>query len=239
MAATMSWGSCLCIHVLIFAWYVFTLSANCSLVNTERHPGAKTYGGRWKYLTFLNLVMQTVFFGLCVLIDIIHLILPAKALRGGVPSLLVKLRDTLFTVLAFPIGSFVFSSFWSIYAYDRELVYPKYLDDIIPVWLNHALHTIIIPLLFVQMYIQNHKYGSRVKGILGLALFSVLYLSWILWVHHVAGIWVYPIMAKLSPMGLVLFFGGAALTMAPLYLLGEKVNRNIWGSAGPQKKKKK
>lgn len=34
---------------------------------------------------------------------------------------------------------FVFTSFWSIYAYDRELVFPKVLDDIIPTWLNHAM----------------------------------------------------------------------------------------------------
>ncbi|XP_056130566.1 androgen-dependent TFPI-regulating protein-like [Lampris incognitus] len=239
MAATVSWGSCLFVHLLIFGWYVFTLWANCTVISTERHPGAKTYGGRWKYLTFINLVMHTVFFGLCVFIDIVHLVLSAKALRGGLPSLLVKLRDITFTVLAFPVGTFVFSSFWSIYAYDRELVYPKFLDDIIPVWLNHALHTIIVPLLFVQMYIQNHQYVSKVKGVLGLAIFALLYLSWVLWVHHVSDIWVYPIMAKLSPVGLVLFFGAAALTMAPLYLLGEKISRKIWGNAGPQKKKKK
>lgn len=37
------------------------------------------------------------------------------------------------------VFQFVFSSFWSIYSYDRELVFPKALDDIIPTWLNHAL----------------------------------------------------------------------------------------------------
>lgn len=26
-----------------------------------------------------------------------------------------------------------------IYAIDRELVYPKYLDEIIPSWLNHVM----------------------------------------------------------------------------------------------------
>jgi len=34
---------------------------------------------------------------------------------------------------------FVFASFWSLYTYDRELVYPKVLDEIIPTWLNHAM----------------------------------------------------------------------------------------------------
>ncbi|XP_035594065.1 androgen-dependent TFPI-regulating protein-like [Oncorhynchus keta] len=243
MATTMSWGSYLLIHVVIFSWYVFTLSANCSLKVTQGHPGAKTYGGRWKYLTFLNLVLQTVFFGLVVLIDIIHLILPSKNLRCGVPLLLVKLRDTIFTIWAFPIGTFVFLSFWSIYHYNRELVFPKFLDDIIPIWLNHAMHTVTLPLALLQMYIQPHRYGSKMRGLLGLSVIAVLYLGWILWVHHVAGIWVYPIMERLSPMGLVIFLGVSSITVAPLYLLGEKLNHKIWKttavSAGPQRKKKK
>lgn len=29
--------------------------------------------------------------------------------------------------------------FWSIYIYDRELVYPKLLDNFIPAWLNHGM----------------------------------------------------------------------------------------------------
>lgn len=29
--------------------------------------------------------------------------------------------------------------FWLIYAVDRELVYPKQLDAIIPMWLNHVM----------------------------------------------------------------------------------------------------
>lgn len=53
-----------------------------------------------------------------------------------------------------------------------------------------------------------------------------------LWVRHASGIWVYPIMAHLSPAGLMVFLSVASLSMAPLYLLGEKLNRVIWGSAG-------
>lgn len=37
------------------------------------------------------------------------------------------------------IFQFVFLSFWILFLYDRELVYPKALDGIFPVWLNHAM----------------------------------------------------------------------------------------------------
>lgn len=39
-------------------------------------------------------------------------------------------------------------------------------------------------------------------------------------------------MAHLSPAGLVVFLSVASLSMAPLYLLGEKLNRVIWGRTG-------
>lgn len=54
----------------------------------------------------------------------------------------------------------------------------------------------------------------------------------VLWVHHVSGIWVYPIMSHLSPMGLVVFLGVASVSMAPLYLLGEKMNQLMWRTTG-------
>lgn len=34
---------------------------------------------------------------------------------------------------------FVCVSFWTLYTYNRELVYPKSLDGVIPLWLNHAM----------------------------------------------------------------------------------------------------
>ncbi|XP_065142496.1 androgen dependent TFPI regulating protein 1 isoform X2 [Paramisgurnus dabryanus] len=230
---------CLLAHLMIFAWYLFTLWTNCSLVSSDRHPGVRSYGGRWKYLTFINLVMQTIFFGLAAAVDVIHMVLPVKQTRSGAPRILAEARDFYFTALSFPICTFVFASFWTLYIYNREMVYPKFLDDIIPVWLNHALHTVIMPLLLVQMFLQNNKYPSRLKGIVFLALFVVLYLLWVLWVHHVSDIWVYPIMAHLGPGGLCLFLGGASLTVVPLYLLGEKLNHMIWSTAGDHQKRKK
>lgn len=180
-----------------------------------------------------------MFFGLCLLLDAVHSAVSVKQSRGGTPLILTKARDFYFTALAFPVGTFVFVSFWTLYTYDRELVYPKMLDEIIPVWLNHAMHTFIMPLLLLQMFLQHHRYPSRTKGIFSLALFAALYLSWVLWVHHASGIWVYPIMAHLSPVGLCVFLGGASLSMAPLYLLGEKLSLMMWSSTGNQKRKKK
>ncbi|KAL4646377.1 androgen-dependent TFPI-regulating protein-like isoform X1 [Arapaima gigas] len=225
------------IHFAIFLWYCFTVNANCSLEITNKHPGARSYGGRWKYLTFLNLVLHTVFFGLCWLTDLVlHL---SSGPPGRLTTLFVNVRDFLFTVLAFPVGAFVCISFWTIYSFDRELVYPKFLDSIIPLWLNHAMHTAIVPLLLIELYLQPHRYPRKSRAVSGLALFCAAYLAWVLWVHHASGIWVYPIMAHLSPVGLVLFLAASSLALVPLYLLGEKLSLKYWNRPETQKKKKK
>ncbi|MGH0177786.1 UNVERIFIED_CONTAM: hypothetical protein FKN15_075980 [Acipenser sinensis] len=171
--------------------------------------------------------LQTAFFGLCFLTDVTRHFFP-KLGRGGPASFLTDLRDTILAVLAFPVGSFVVLSFWLLYAYDRELVYPIFLDDIIPQWLNHAMHTVILPLHLVELYIIPHRFPSWKKGILGLTLFSGLYMAWVFWIHHVSGVWVYPILGFLNPLGRGIFLAAASLTMVPLYFLGEKLNTLLW-----------
>ncbi|XP_029705466.1 androgen-induced gene 1 protein isoform X2 [Takifugu rubripes] len=104
-------------------------------------PAHQTYGGSWKFLTFIDLVIQAVFFGLCVLIDVSSLLTKAGDTSEQERQLrkLVGLRDWMMAVLAFPVGAFVVFTFWSLYLYDRELVYPKLLDNFIPQWLNHGM----------------------------------------------------------------------------------------------------
>lgn len=48
------------------------------------------------------------------------------------------LKTNLMLFLCF-IFQFVFFTFWLLFLYDRELVYPEALDGIFPVWLNHAM----------------------------------------------------------------------------------------------------
>ncbi|XP_049656247.1 androgen-induced gene 1 protein isoform X2 [Accipiter gentilis] len=104
-------------------------------------PAHQTYGGSWKFLTFIDLVIQAVFFGICVLTDLSSLLTKGNDSQEQERQLkkLISLRDWVMAVLAFPVGVFVVTMFWSIYIYDRELVYPKLLDNFIPAWLNHGM----------------------------------------------------------------------------------------------------
>ncbi|XP_069807747.1 androgen-dependent TFPI-regulating protein-like [Dendropsophus ebraccatus] len=224
------------LHLAFLAWSVFAVWQNLEVTSSNLSHGTHTYGGRWKYLTFLNQILQTAFFGICVLCDLLQLCLSN---RNRFCSVLTRLKDCIFATLAFPLGVFVFTSFWSIYAYDRELVYPKHLDSVIPLWLNHAMHTFILPLVLIELFVCSHHYPSKKNGVGVLLVFAIAYVSWVHWVHYAADIWVYPILAKLDAVGMLVFFASSFFIMLAFYWLGEWLTRLRWGSGRPSKKKRK
>lgn len=226
----------LVLHLAFLAWNAFAVWKNVELTGSNLNHGANTYGGRWKYLTFLNQILQTAFFGVCLLCDLLQLCLSH---RNRFCSVLARLKDCMFAALVFPVGVFVVTSFWSIYAYDRELVYPKELDSFIPQWLNHAMHTFILPPLLIELFACPHHYPSKKNGVAVLVVFDLAYLSWVHWVQYAADIWVYPILAKLDAVGMLVFFGSSFLIMLTFYYLGEWLTRLRWSSGRPSKKKKK
>uniref|UniRef100_A0A8C7WWR0 Androgen-induced gene 1 protein n=1 Tax=Oryzias sinensis TaxID=183150 RepID=A0A8C7WWR0_9TELE len=99
--------------------------------------GPTRFGHSWKF----GGVIQATFFGLCVLIDVSSLLTNGGDSREQERQhrKLIGLRDWIMAVLAFPVGAFVVFTFWTLYLYDRELVYPKLLDNFIPQWLNHGM----------------------------------------------------------------------------------------------------
>ncbi|XP_036206348.1 androgen-dependent TFPI-regulating protein isoform X7 [Myotis myotis] len=126
------------------------------------------------------------------------------------------------------LNLFVFLSFWLLFFYDRELVYPKAVDGIFPVWLNHAMHTFILPFSLVEVILRPHCYPLKKNGLTLLAAASLAYICRVLWIYSETGTWVYPVFAKLSPVGLAAFFSLSYIFIASIYLLGEKLNHCQW-----------
>ncbi|XP_076783014.1 androgen-induced gene 1 protein isoform X8 [Arvicanthis niloticus] len=121
-------------------------------------PSHQTYGGSWKFLTFIDLVIQAVFFGICVLTDLSSLLTRGSGNQEQERQLrkLISLRDWTLAVLAFPVGVFVVAVFWTIYAYDREMIYPRLLDNFIPGWLNHGMVPFPPPSEFMATSSEKH-----------------------------------------------------------------------------------
>ncbi|XP_019484022.1 PREDICTED: androgen-dependent TFPI-regulating protein [Hipposideros armiger] len=176
-------------HFLVLCWYIFLNY----YISPEREDLQKSKifvnGGRWKYLTLLNL--------------------------------------------------FVFLTFWMLFLYDRELIFPKALDAIFPVWLNHAMHTSIFPFSLVEIILRPHCYPSKKKGLTLLAVASLAYIGRVLWIYSETSTWVYPVFAKLSPVGLAAFFSLSYVFTAGIYIFGEKLNHWKWGDMRQPRKKRK
>ncbi|XP_036067177.1 androgen-dependent TFPI-regulating protein [Oryzias melastigma] len=230
-------------HISAFSWYAFIVNCLASKDGEDLPAGIFVYGGPWKYLTFLNLLLQMTLFGLAAVNDL----QPGKQTE----STLKKCNDFLFSVFGFPVGMFVVLLFWTIFAYDRELVYPASIDSFFPPWINHAMHTFVLPISLGEVLVQPHAYPQRKHALAALTVVGLAYLSWycdltkninllkstscslfmscrILWVYVSVGVWVYPLLGHFSPSGLAGFFFFNMSVVTLLYMLGEKLNNLAW-----------
>ncbi|XP_059166198.1 androgen-induced gene 1 protein-like [Physella acuta] len=205
------------LHVLIFIIDLF--STYYDIFNVD--IGQKGFKSKFMFLTVWNICLQTLYFGFCVVSDLAELAaLQHKCLRNW--------RDTFHSTIAFPVGTFVVLLFWGLYSIDRELVYPKALDDIIPSWLNHLLHTTPLPFLITDKYLVYHVHPPRLKGMIKASSIALIYIVWILFIAFYDNIWVYPILKTLSVHGRAVFLIFCMVIFGLLYILGEKTSSAFW-----------
>ncbi|KAF5925060.1 hypothetical protein HPG69_008737 [Diceros bicornis minor] len=98
-------------------------------------------------------------------------------------------------------------------------------------------HTSILPFSLAEVILRPHYYLSKKKGLTVLAAASLAYVGRVLWIYSETGMWVYPVFAKLSSVGLAAFFSLSYILSAGIYLLGEKLNHWKWeGETSPKGK---
>lgn len=212
------------VHVAALANFAYALYFDIYLVKLPKSQPRHDFGGQWKYLTFWNLWIQFAYFS----ISFINSFVGSHAQHKSEATKLQKVRDYFFSTVAFPIGIFVTVMFWTLYAIDRELVFPVELDKYFPVYVNHMLHTSVMPLQILELCLLYHIYPRKWVGMATTAAFCFVYLSWTLIVAYVGGIWVYPIFEVLGPVQRVLFMLACAGFGGILYFFGYFANQTIW-----------
>ncbi|KAM4027201.1 androgen-dependent TFPI-regulating protein isoform 2-T2 [Anomaloglossus baeobatrachus] len=135
------------------------------------------------------------------------------------------------------LNVFVFLSFWALYSYDRQLVYPEGLDKVIPQWLNHAVHSAVFPIAVLEIVTSPHHYPPRRKGLILLGICSISYISWVIWIYLADGNWVYPFLGLLSPFGFLIFLLCSHILAVFVYIVGETLNYILWGEVQNKKMK--
>jgi len=208
------------IHASGVACFGYALYYDLFLIHLPAHMATnaafaamKAFPGKWKYLTVWDIVLQLVYHSVGLANDLVGSseIVPKRQTK------LQRLRDGLFASWAFPVGLFVSTTFWGLYAIDRALVFPKEMDVFYPNWLNHAVHTGPILLMTLDILVVPKILPSRSNSLLASLGFTVTYLSWITWVYTQNGVWAYPILQILNNVQRGAFFGGCLLSIIGFY----------------------
>lgn len=118
--------------------------------------------------------------------------------------------------------------FWGLYAADREMVYPKYLDEFIPITLNHYWHTTVIVATLIELFLVFHRFPSNMAGICTTFAYSTAYIIWIVWVYSASKIWAYPFMDNMPVPIFPLFFSSCFFFGLGLYFGGKTLGYLIW-----------
>lgn len=200
--------SVLLLYATILGYYVFTGVAH--KVTLDRSSASKVATlqnmKRFRHLFFTgwNFALQIIFLLLAVGDE------TAKLTNwSNLQKRTGKLRFHFFTALVFPSSLLVASFFWTVWHLDRELIFPKALDDVYPNWLNHTLHTVIIVPLLVEVLSNSHNLtlSSTNKALTVLTVYCTVYQALYVGVYYLHGVWLYPIYGVLNwpqRIGLVL-----------------------------------
>ncbi|XP_050685492.1 androgen-dependent TFPI-regulating protein-like [Leptidea sinapis] len=171
------------------------------------------------FLTIWCLVIQTVYFIVACINDIFgtNERTPLK------PPTIRKIKDALFS-LAFPLAIYVTVAFWSIYLWDKELIFPEHVRKAFPVWLNHAMHTMVSVFMIVEMLTSYKTYPSRLLGYTLMSCVVLPYIALLFILYGQTGLWVYPVFAYMNWAGRIVFMGSSVCLAYGLYFASEKIN---------------
>ena len=219
------------VSLCLYSGIAYTYFSSLERVSLEQHRAAlekegfdfyKSFGGRWKFLTIINVVLQAVFFTLCALNALLGLFNYKK-------TILSKIVNFFYTTLAFPVAMIVVTVFWGLYFIDRSLIFPQYMELVLPFWKNHIMHTLPVLTALLENFLTKHRYHENfIRGFTPLFLFALAYIIWVYVVAVYGGFWVYPFMKKLSAFSRGLFFAKSVLYAAFLYKLGDVINSLLW-----------
>uniref|UniRef100_A0A1A9WK79 Uncharacterized protein n=1 Tax=Glossina brevipalpis TaxID=37001 RepID=A0A1A9WK79_9MUSC len=182
-------------------------------------------GGNMKFLTTQNMLIQTIYYIIALLNDIIG----TNAMDQNLPQIRL-IRDHYFASLAFPLAIYVTYQYWSLYSMRAGWVSPPVFNSAVPKWLNLIEHANVSVLILLDMLLCSRKYPNRITGLITLYSYVWAYVAWLYYVKEKAGFWVYHILTYMTEKQRRNTFAVILLKILFIYMQGELLNNTIWGS---------
>jgi len=182
---------------------------------------------RGRYMTNWNFFFQTSYFFTCVVFSLFGSV-------AAVSKLNKKLKphmDNFFVSIMIPLAMYVAAIFWTLYLYDRELIFPKIVDKVMPLWINQALHSLIVPAVLLEGYLVPKK-SPPLKPSLSLwTTMMIIYTVCIYGTYAQLGMWIYPIFGKAGRYGRILLTIILGIFSMFFFFVGRYVNDALYATS--------
>lgn len=173
----------------VYTYYYSQFEVDFMKSNNKNIQDIKRFNMR--YLTSWNMTLQTLYLMLALVFELF--LLNKQKISVKTLENFSKFRGYIFTTLVFPSTMVVAFFFWLFYHLNTEYVLPNGIDDIMPGWVNHSIHTNIIFLPLIEFTLQKMWVPSLKTALTGLTLYSHVYNSFYLFTYFETGKWLYPL----------------------------------------------
>ena len=213
------------IHLVIYTVYVCGIYHTIDVILNKNPPSDLIKnGGFFKNITNWNMIIQSTTFTLTLFCDLNACVNRTNAKS----SRLFQLRNLLFNSLALPLGLFISTGFWTLYAWDKDLVYRDGMELLTPPWKNHLLHTFPIVINLLDNFLVDHRRREERHGLKLLWSVIICYTSYALFLCYFLDDWVYPYLRHLSHLMRIGFIMIHLLLTTLYYYIGAILYDVAW-----------
>ncbi|CAG4958077.1 unnamed protein product [Parnassius apollo] len=197
---------------------------------TVKDPELETlYSLLCVFITIWNVVFQIIYSFLGILCD-----LPTslKIKETTLTKNLKFYREFIFTSIILPLSFIIFILFWTIYIYDRELVFPAFIDKVVRQESNHIMHTAILPIVLWEfVFLPKTEPKSHKWNLAATYGCYITYLYVLFSTFARCGLWPYPLLKICyGSIYFPMLFIVPAIMLYFIYYGQWRVNALLWGT---------
>ncbi|XP_041983247.1 androgen-dependent TFPI-regulating protein-like [Aricia agestis] len=148
----------------------------------------------FKFLTIWNVIFHMIYL-------VVNIICEAQELfeikDKGILSPFKAAKQVFFDSILVPTTMSISLVFWPMFLYDRELLYPAFIDDAIGAIANYMMHAFIVLVAVWEMRYMSPKEKYRGLCLINVGLLSGIYIAVLLHNHAETGLFPYPLLYML------------------------------------------
>ncbi|XP_050424344.1 androgen-dependent TFPI-regulating protein-like [Adelges cooleyi] len=182
-------------------------------------------------LTLWTLSMIMGFFIISTFLDFFE-ILPQPAIINKLLNKFREIINFLFISTITPVSMCVCSGFWFAWILNSKDIYPEEMNNYIPVWLNHMVHTLPIIICFFELLFSFHKTPKLKHSLICLLTFETVYMLTLVILRIRHGRWVYLLIDIYvnTLFKVIIMFSFLCYIFPVIYLIGCcMLNNYYWG----------